>query len=864
MLVIGLTECTVYRYIGHAETNIPQQNYMSKKQSTQPSPGILETSGLAANKIREWNDLQRKFSREGFTVIEFVPTAAEGKYWRCYLGKDEKKSKLDFKIWKTKDISLETNEEIRRCFSEPGFKTSASFWNRLKSDLNLRGFFIPVDELSNLEISRLETYFSLLKLKQEYFPFVSFLNDLKKESLEIGKRDIPLAILALWHFFRFYVDFLIKASSKQISVFRRAKDLFTEHTAIAGFDHKLPSEQVITILFLLCDQFYLQEKNKSVLKKLINRSAPNVQAFFEKHTKKILAFIESGFKTILDKKRLNVEKEIKGEFFNICLGDANLIRLQEFLDDDSQSDFMQYLPQELQNNYGLDRKKTISDKMKAVIGTASIMDRIQAVADNVQSNAQPLFVPTPNSFADDKSQKWYELSDPEKSKILQSIEAYLPESLKEELEAVIQIRWNKHQQNLANQITAPFMVWELHLSSLIPQWNILDINRTKALQSEFWKKREAEEKEMQRLKRMLPELYKLNNTLALQKFLKGFSGFSFSNVQNEWDQAVNAHQITIQNRMNYRIRRMREFGILEGQESWNIRKEIWLDEMLQIEEEVKPYILFVKKAFQAALPVRRSVEFDPYRHSHDGVEFDPMTVQDQDKWMRAEVMKTLRNKVDRGEVEQINTFCLDSSGSMDHERMRNLFKILYLLILGLEDRKSYDAVHFFSTFFSETANFTNDYTNRSLLFKVLRRISTIHEKEVLYGGNGGTNISDGVLKCHERILDFSKGIKEKSPEINIVSSLFVITDGEPSMGIINIEELHDFIETKRIDGSVAIKGIYLKSEEDESGYISQIFGENNYVETTDFNEAVDKFVRIMTQTYKEQRRNFKWKKKLEK
>ena len=136
--------------------------------------------------------------------------------------------------------------------------------------------------------------------------------------------------------------------------------------------------------------------------------------------------------------------------------------------------------------------------------------------------------------------------------------------------------------------------------------------------------------------------------------------------------------------------------------------------MLAIEKEVRPYILYVKQAFQAALPVRRSVEFHPYRHNHDGVEFDPYTVQDPNKWIRARVMKTLQHRVVRGEVAQVNTFCLDLSGSMNHEKMRNLFKLLFLLIYGLEDRKSYDAVHFFNNAFIKTVPFSKHYTNRNL------------------------------------------------------------------------------------------------------------------------------------------------------
>ena len=76
---------------------------------------------------------------------------------------------------------------------------------------------------------------------------------------------------------------------------------------------------------------------------------------------------------------------------------------------------------------------------------------------------------------------------------------------------------------------------------------------------------------------------------------------------------------------------MREFGILEGDELINRRKGVWLDEMLTIEQEIRPFISFVKQAFKAVLPVSKKVEFHPYRHSIDGVEFDPETIQDHEK-----------------------------------------------------------------------------------------------------------------------------------------------------------------------------------------------------------------------------------------
>ena len=142
------------------------------------------------------------------------------------------------------------------------------------------------------------------------------------------------------------------------------------------------------------------------------------------------------------------------------------------------------------------------------------------------------------------------------------------------------------------------------------------------------------------------------------------------------------------------------------------RTEMWLDEMLKIEEEIRSYIPYVKKAFNAALPIRKTVEFNNDRHDFSGIEFDSSTINDQNKWLRGEVMKTMKSKTKLGEIEQINAFCLDYSGSMDHTRMRNLFKILYLLVLGLEDRKSYDAFHFFNSNFIEGSNFTEEFTRR--------------------------------------------------------------------------------------------------------------------------------------------------------
>ncbi len=837
---------------------------MSKSKAIEPS--IMESSGIPFNLIRFWNTLQRNYSAEGLTVIEFTPTVEEGIHWRIYLGQEDKKR--GFLPWNRKDVEVESkiNQQIKTCFRDPDFKTSKAFWKQFEQDLNWRGCFMPVNEILNLGKSQLAFNLTVLKLKQKYFPFTSFLSAIKEASQRPDEFKVPLPILSIWHYFRHYVDFLKDLSTFEKDDFNDFKELFKEHFIIAGFDEELPSQQLVDILFMSLEQYHLDEgkSNEANFNKLLEKALPPVRTFFEKYKSALDELIERGCGASDNRTPSDSELEMRNAFYEICTGEVSMFEIQEILEDRFGHDLVASFSTELQNKYGKNRKQSLGDRLKSVIGDASIMERIQAVTDKIQTKKQPAFAPLFIPFVNEKSQQWHELDNDEQLEISKGIQQFLSKEQFIYLQGVVKFQRDQHYQNILNNLTAPFFIWEQNDALLIPQLNTLKPPRAKKIKESFWQKREAELEELKELDRRLLELYKLNHHAALDKYLNGFNGFAHGAARDKWEQALGKHRMTIDNKANYRFRRMQEFGILGGDEKSDTNKEIYLDEMLKIEQEVKPYILFVKKAFQSALPIRKSVEFDPYRHSHDGVEFDPETIQDQDKWVRANVMKTLRTKVDKGEVSQVNAFCLDSSGSMDHERMRNLFKILYLLILGLEDRKSFDAIHFFNYYFEETVNFSDDYTNRSLLFRVLKRIAILTKEGVVYGGHGGTNISDGVLKCHDQIQEFVKNLKDKKPNANVVTSLFVITDGEPSMGIINVDELGEFVESKRKEGDVAIKGIYIKPEDDESDFMGDIFGKDNFVENTSFKEAVNDFVSIMTATYKEQRKAFKWKMKIEK
>jgi hypothetical protein len=82
-------------------------------------------------------------------------------------------------------------------------------------------------------------------------------------------------------------------------------------------------------------------------------------------------------------------------------------------------------------------------------------------------------------------------------------------------------------------------------------------------------------------------------------------------------------------------------------------------------------------------------------------------------------------------------------------------------------------------------------------------------------------------------------------DIRYVSSLLVLTDGQLTVGMINIPKLRTFIDGFRDGGEVPIKGIYLKHPDDHSEMISQIFGPLNSVEATSFDELVTTFVQTM-------------------
>ncbi|MEO1624057.1 MAG: vWA domain-containing protein, partial [Bacteroidota bacterium] len=808
-----------------------------------------------------WVGQQRLYSQEGVALILFNPSATSSYHWHWNISQEDYRTPFRFRdrqqlLSHFPPYEGFTGDEDLRLLFAPQFEPPNGFWATHRSVLKSKGFFIPRTEIRDLAPEDLKQMLTYLFLRQKYFSIPQLLEGIKQDTQRKDFADLPLPLIAMWHFGEEYSRFLKEARRQDAKRFKDVQGLFDALCSIEQFEQQLPSMQAFLLLQALCHRSHSPSK-KNIFDKLLPRSAEHIQAFWKEQQVFMEHYLQHGYNNTYkwkdEKQALSSIVDIKRAFYDCLCQEEHLFAWREIMDDPAELNFAQYLPKALQDLYGPLRVRSFVDKMKGGLGN-SIFSRLQSMADSRRSKALVNLWPREGESS---LGKWQELSANQRDELQEGIEQHFSPIKLKDLQKLGRDRWEQSLLMIGNRMTAPFLHWHTINGKALPKWNLLPTKSTEQLEQLFFSDRRLEMEEAERLQQLLEELSRTVTLQQIQSLGQQQEEFSLRSNQMKWLRALRNRQASVKNQQEYRVRRMREFGIVEGDEIVDYRKNIWLNEMLQIEKEVSPYILFVKKAFQAALPVRKTVEFDPYRHSHDGIEFDPQTIQDQEKWMRAQVMKSFRTRIDKGEVEQINAFALDSSGSMDHEKMRKLFKILYLLVLGLEDRKSHDSFHFFGTDFIEAANFTRHYTDRTLLFKTLLRVAQIKEGAVIYGGKGGTNISAGVIECHKRVREFSEKLKEQSPNVLQLSSVFVITDGEPSMGLVDPAELCVLIEQKRMDGNVAIKGIYLKPVGEDSRFMEEIFGPDNYLESDDFTTAINEFVYIMAMTYKAQRKQLK-------
>jgi len=837
----------------------------------------MRTIGFQPETIYKWNKILNEFNDKGVQIVEFKPKAINNLHWGLLIETDL--SAGESKEQSTKAKSRNLNNRVNRQLKKAMMSTSDivhDHWEKLFTALKLSGFYIPLQDIYRVEARVLKSHLNFYRLLIKHFDYQEYFSILQENLIEVVDEEdkIPHAI---WWYLVYYVKFLRKLKLEAYSQYEVLGSWFSEQLDQDDFHQRLPSEQVTILMFNQCESMVSETVDQWHKQRIYFKATTKVEAFFSKYKNDFdqvfgeeeVASTEEDLRQENESESNKTKEEsggfsdnIKDDFVSLFKLDNERFFVQELLDNQSNINLASVLPLLSQVKYGPASLFNFSGVIKD-----KVFNKKERPAGDFREHDEDLpvyFRPKEITYPNNV-QYWFDLDSADRKEVFEIVNQNASVELLGEAERVAKQRSQDYLINLINLITAPILYWNRIDSKIFPQWNLFSDDEAENFREIYRQKKVSKVVEKIMLEEHLKALFLLNTVEEINAYIAQHNPlFSYQKFHKTWELELNKLITRITQKKKYYDSRMREFGIYDAKINKK-NKVTYLEEMLAIEEEVKPYINFVKQAFQTALPIRKKVSFSDYRHSNDGVEFDADTLFDQEKWIRADVMRVMESHIERGEAIQINTFCLDFSGSMVHDRMRNLFKILYLLVIGLEDRKSFDSFHFFSNTFIEVADFDESYTDRKVLFKIMTKISQIDSLGVHFGGLGGTNISDGVAKSHEKMKDFISEFQKSNPEANIVTSMFVITDGEPSLGITNLVELNEFIESKRQDGDVEIKGIFIKSEDDfDFELMDDVFGEGNFVETNNFEEGVNKFVKIMTETYKAQRKAFKWKQKRQK
>ena len=834
---------------------------------------ITNEGTLSPEQRLKWNDLQKELSTNEFQLISFEPAFKEESFWRLNVITKNKLNPFSNDQFKKFDYypnEYKVNQVLDILFDKK-FRPDKRFWGKFENYFKFKGLFIPTDDIRKLSKKELKASLQINALKARYFNFEEFIYAIKKRD-ERSEGINQNMINGLWEYFKSYSAFLNKLEQHQPEIFSEILPYLFPKIDGRNIKNCLFSEQVNALMWLSMKAQFLPKSDASKkLIKIFQNCHDAVQEFWDLYSTSINYRSFTGFKQDHEikiqseiKQILGIENgigihqaiEIEQAYFKLIKKDKDLIGINVVL----ANEFKFYLHPYFSQYF---KKQGIKDKILQFFSKRNkFIEQVIDFGDYMMQEVSATYERRKTIKEIKKFKTWTSISFADRAIFQQEIINYSKEEKKHRIDSWVKEFWSKHLQRQINQLTAPFLIWDVFNPELsetyTPNWNILPPEEVGYLEEQYELKQALEKKELDLLEKRIATLVNYSDLNSLELFFKNSAGFGYSYIQENWESKYKSHYNKIKTRREFKIRRMQEFGILDFEHEFNAKKEIWLNEMLAIEEEVKPYIPYVKQAFSAAMPIKRTVEFDPYRHTHDGMEFDPSTFADQNKWMRGEIMKAHRNKVVRGEIIQINAFALDYSGSMDHERMRNLFKIIYLLVLGLENRKSYDAFNFFSTNFLEVADYEDNYTDRTVLFRILSHISKIVEDKVFYKGQGATNMSEGIIESHKRCINFGKALKTQFPRTEFLHALFVITDGRPTVGIIEPVDLNIKINELREVENIAIKGIYLKPEgEEPSEFMPIIFGKGEYIESNDFQTAINEFVQIMTATFKKQREELK-------
>ncbi len=803
---------------------------------------------------RQWQDLQRQYATNGWKLLEYPDHAWKQYSWHIIFDShhDDKspftlnkfKSEVEnkeFDIYNQVLVNLIQNKE----------KTENKYWESFKEWTNITGVLVPQSALIKLGFSNLTESVNYIQLFSQQYPFHQILRATQDIASDEKNDLLQDKYKTLWFIIEGYTHFIAQLEDQ-------SKESVTNYLFIlwnqSSIYELLPSTQLTHALIHLIldivrpDSLSSRYKPKNYwtdVSKFITSNELELRIILSKKIKSI-PFVKEEFVTL---------ERIKQAFYTLCTLDIHLLQIQEYLDKRNNKDLWNSLPVEIQRAFSQMKPNSMMDQIQSAVQKKSIIERIKSLTSSQEQNQLPHYYTIENTDKKKDNFSWHQLSDDS----ISTITTFFRQKHTVLTDNLLNDKMNRHTTDLFNRLTRPVLEWKFIASTLTPIWNTTQHENLLEIIIKYNKTRELEIKEAKLLIGIKKVLIGLTNKSKLDKYILTLPPFKSPILIERLNNLINSQRINIINRRHFSIRKMEEFGISEELEPQYRIRELYLEELLNIEKAVRPYVLYVKKAFDSALPENRENFFDPYRHSIDGIEFDQETVQQVDKWLKGEVMKTINIKPQIHDALQINCFAMDSSGSMDHDKMRNLFKLIYLIVTGLSGKATYDSFHFFGTHFIPAAEFRHSFDSKNLLYKILRKITHVTTNGIIrYGGVGGTYLSGAIMECHQRITDFAKPFNKK--EINYFKTLFVITDGEPSIGIVDPNNLAELIKQKRQEGDVTIKGIYV-GPPSKTPTMPVIFGKDQYVETTNFSTAIVELIDTMSKTYKEQRTRLKQRKK---
>ncbi len=805
---------------------------------------------------RSWHDLQRRYHMQGYKLIAYPAAEMPNDQWYITLGKGPLPFRLTFEeqfklsSGDTGTSEVVQNQSLATFFQSGDDPPYIDYNEEAANGSPVTGIVMPQSSLVHLEMSDLKKWLSYIHLFTQHFPSAYFLRQIIQQRHDADLSDAERYDHYLWEAILSLLSFIraVKDPDDRQHVLRQMSMVFS----IPDLSERLPSEQLSYSLLQYIIRL-LQSGDQTLT--IPDDCHAEVRDYMTSYQRDLIDCSQHIQQDIpANQSYRDTIDLLKGPFLSVCKSDLILCKIQQLIN----------LPEEAVNQLPIPEASLISlrewqsgsliHRFQSMVNKKSIIDRIKSISLSQDQIKLPSYYPKLISTKEEAEHKWYNLPEELLYQLTDALRAEQAEANTPNDVFGSQI---ETRQQMLNQLTAPILRWDMIQDTVVPQWNISDHEIiAKSIQA-YEEDRAAEAAEVDQLMAAVESIQKLKSINELDSIEEQLHDFQVAYYAERLQTEIENKRLHLTNQREFRLKKMLEYGITEELEPRFKKQDLYLTEMLKIEEEVRPYLLFVKQAFDSALPQDKDNFFNPYRHSIDGIEFDPETIQDVDKWMKGEVMKTINIKPVIHEAPQINCFAMDSSGSMKHEQMRNLFKMIYLIVIGLHGKASFDSFHFFGTDFISAAEFNHSFESKNLLYQILRKISFVDFKwDIMYAGEGGTHLSAAVDECHRRIIDFAKPYEEQ--EITHFKSLFIITDGRPSIGIVEPREMAAMIQQKRETHDVSIKGMYIGPEEDaSSSFMEAVFGKDQYVEATDFETAVIDLVHIMTKTFKSQRQRLK-------